>query len=402
MGHGIDIHNPFVVNLFHHHMSVQLMVILAFALLFSVAALIRNLSRLDVGFRESRGRTFMRVGLGLLWLLDGLLQIQGDMPLGLASQVLDGSKDQSPSWMHGPINVAVNLWNQHPVALATSVTWIQIGIGLLLIASSRRLGRMAAAFSVLWAFVVWVTAGCGGVLGSEASLLFGWPGAPVFYGVMGVLVALEPATFQHAARLTSSKVMGIVLVLGGLIQLRPGTGAWSQGSANAINAMVSDMTSAHQPGLLRHVVRAMGTIARATGPGLNLAVALGAIGLGVAWWVARSGPTRRLVALTGMSALVVWVLVQDTGLFGGLSTDPNSMLPLALLAFSNLPSLRTEEPWRDVLGVAFRRGVGSSIASIGSAQLKRPSLRRKMVARRVSRFPLLSSVSLLPMVSCSP
>ena len=45
---------------------------------------------------------------------------------------------------------------------------------------------------------------------------------------------------------------------------------------------------------------------------------------------------RRRAVLVGIGALVVlcladWVLVEDLGFLGGLGTDPNSMVPMALL-----------------------------------------------------------------------
>src|ERR1700730_5917616 len=39
-------------------------------------------------WREPRARLLLRVGFGLIWLLDGLLQAQPRMPGGLADQVM--------------------------------------------------------------------------------------------------------------------------------------------------------------------------------------------------------------------------------------------------------------------------------------------------------------------------
>ena len=39
-----------------------------------------------------------------------------------------------------------------------------------------------------------------------------------------------------------------------------------------------------------------------------------------------------MIALLVVLCLAVWVLVQDFGFFGGLGTDPNSMIPMILLA----------------------------------------------------------------------
>src|ERR1700689_2792993 len=49
-------------------------------------------------WREPRARTGLRIGFGLLWLLDGLLQAQPQMAGGLPSQ-LTAAADGSPAWV---------------------------------------------------------------------------------------------------------------------------------------------------------------------------------------------------------------------------------------------------------------------------------------------------------------
>ncbi len=56
-----------------------------------------------------------------------------------------------------------------------------------------------------------------------------------------------------------------------------------------------------------------------------------------------------------MLCLADWVLIQDLGFFGGLGTDPNSMIPFALLAVGGYLALARAP------AVALReRGTGSS------------------------------------------
>ena len=46
-----------------------------------------------------------------------------------------------------------------------------------------------------------------------------------------------------------------------------------------------------------------------------------------------------------MLCLADWVLVEDFGFFGGLGTDPNSMIPLALLGVAGYLALtRAPDP----------------------------------------------------------
>ncbi len=104
------------------------------------------------------------------------------------------------------------------------------------------------------------------------------------------------------------------------------------------------MATTPQPHLLASWVTAFGTFDAAHGWGVNLfsVVALAAIG------ALFLGSQRRLL-LAGVVAgtvlcLADWVLVQDFGFFGGVGTDPNSMVPMALvfiagyLAVTRLPA----------------------------------------------------------------
>jgi cytochrome oxidase Cu insertion factor (SCO1/SenC/PrrC family) len=96
--------------------------------------------------------------------------------------------------------------------------------------------------------------------------------------------------------------------------------------------MVSSMSSTPQPHALAALVGDFASLDTAHGFAVNLiaVIALGAVG------VAFLSGHRQLIrpALILLLALCVadWVLVQDLGFFGGLGTDPNSMIPVALLA----------------------------------------------------------------------
>jgi hypothetical protein len=62
---------------------------------------------------------------------------------------------------------------------------------------------------------------------------------------------------------------------------------------------------------------------------LVVVIVLAAAGLGLL--SARPRLVRPAMLAAVALCAVDWVLVQDTGVFGGLGTDPNSMIPVALL-----------------------------------------------------------------------
>lgn len=371
MGHGVDIHNPVVTNLFRLGLHVNFVWVLALAIVCAVALAVLSL-RSGGGvppLTEPRPRTTLRVGFGLLWLLDGLLQLQAGMPLGLGSQVLAPTKESAPTWWHGVIGTAVQVWNQHPLALAQAAVWVQVALALGLLGSTRTASRVAGALSAGWALLIWFVSGFGGLFGHGVSVLFGWPGAPLFYAIAGFALALRPERFPHVYQAVVSKVVGFILIVGAVLQALPGSHFWTTGSENAINQMILDMTSVPQPSWLAGAGHVTAGVIRAAGPGVNMAIVVWLMAAGVGLWrITVSGfrwPATSLV----IGSVIVWVLIQDTGLFGGMATDPNSMLPLALLGLTLSPRMRTPAPFTVRISPIAQRALGNAAVSLATGAL---------------------------------
>ena len=143
-------------------------------------------------FIEAPGRRLLRVSFGLIWIFDGLLQGQASMPLGMAPQVIGPAAVVSPGWVQRLDNDMATIWSFHPIAAPAAAVWIQIGIGVWLIAAARGdLSRLAGLASVGWGLVVWVFGEAfGEIFAPGLTWLFGAPGAVLFYCVAGVLIAL--------------------------------------------------------------------------------------------------------------------------------------------------------------------------------------------------------------------
>ena len=129
----------------------------------------------------------LRVGFGLLWVFDGILQAQPKMAIGLPSQVIEPTAASSPHWVQHVVNWAGTTWSYHPMQAGASAVWIQIGIGVWLLAASRGpLSRLAGLASVGWGLVVWVFGeSFGGIFAPGLTWLFGAPGAVLIYCVAG-------------------------------------------------------------------------------------------------------------------------------------------------------------------------------------------------------------------------
>lgn len=289
---------------------------------------------------EPTARKALRIGFGLLWLLDGFLQMQPAMPIGMPGNVITPAAASSPLWVQHLVNVGVTIWNNHPIAAATSAVWIELGIGAwLLVAPRGRWSRAGGLASAGWAIVVWVFGEAfGGIFAPGGSFLFGLPGAVLIYFVAGALVALPERVW--AARNFGRALlagMGVYLCAMAALQAWPGRGFW-QGRATAhaatgpVDAMAKQMSTTPQPGLFSRLVTDFGAFDASHGFAVNLVVviALGLVGVAFISGLRRLlGPALIVLAVF---CVATWVFVQDLGFFGGTGTDPNSAIPTLLFA----------------------------------------------------------------------
>jgi len=294
---------------------------------------------------EPSWRKLLRIGFGIIWIVDGLLQAQPAMVIGLPSQVIRPAAGGSPTWVQHLVNWAGAAWSDHPVQAAAAAVWIQVGIGVWLLAARRgALSRLAGLASVGWGLVVWVFGeALGGIFAPGLTLLAGAPGAVLFYCLAGVLIAL-PERHWRAPRVGSLTLagMGIFLVCMAVLQAWPGRGFWQgsvSGRAGALAGFVRSMAQTSQPRFLAGWVSGFGSLVAAHGFAVNL-FAVVAFGLvGTALLTARPWLARPAVIAMSVLCLADWVLIQDAGVFGGLGTDPNSMIPMALIALAGYLAL---------------------------------------------------------------
>ena len=96
--------------------------------------------------------------------------------------------------------------------------------------------------------------------------------------------------------------------------------------------MTGPMAQTPQPGLLSALVNAFTAFDEAHGFAVNLFAVVALALIGAAFLTGRRRLARPAVIAFTVLCLADWVLIEDFGFFGGLGTDPNSMIPFALLA----------------------------------------------------------------------
>ena len=239
MNSGINVNDPTVVAAFKAALVHQgIIALLIFALLGFAWITVRSwlpgqASGPDgtpaPAVAEPSWRQVLRIGFGLLWVFDGILQAQPKMAVGLPSQVIEPTAASSPHWVQQVVNWAGTAWSYHPMQAGASAVWIQVGIGIWILAAPRGLlSRLAGLTSVGWGLVVWIFGeSFGGIFAPGLTWLFGAPGAVLIYAVAGALIALPERTW-HSPWIGRGILAGTGIFLIGMavLQAWPGRGFW--------------------------------------------------------------------------------------------------------------------------------------------------------------------------------
>jgi len=319
-------------------------------------------------------RRKLELALGLLWLVDGCLQLQPYM-LGpaFADHVLEPAAAENPSWVGGPILFFAHLIKGAPVPSDLAFAAIQLGIGIALLRGGNT--RPALLASTVWAGIVWYLGeGLGGVLGA-ASPLTGAPGAAVLYAFLSLLAwprdthrPSEAAEHLAAAadgerrrvgrsergRLGRLAIGGWLALWGSLAWFAAGTGFAGLGVAQA-GIFEGAREAVHAPALAGWVGQVADTVARASGEpgwlaGLDRSWAVlsadDAAAIAVAFTVvfalvavaplAPRAARRPLLLLGLVAAVALWIVGENFGeILTGHATDPNTgpLLIATVIAF---------------------------------------------------------------------
>ena len=345
MNSGLNAGDPTVVAAFRAALLHQGLIALAiFAVLSVVWVAVRDRTANAASAApqtdrpEPAGHQLLRIGFGLLWLFDGLLQAQPKMAAGLPSQVIEPIAATSPHWVQHLVNWAGTTWSYHPIQAGAASVWIQVGIGLWLLAAPRGLsGRLAGLVSVVWGLIVWVFGeSFGGIFAPGLTWLFGAPGAVLIYAVAGALLVLPDRSWR-TPKLGRAVLAGFGLFLIGMavLQAWPGRGFW-QGHVGSqpgtLTGMTQTMAGTSQPHFLSSLVSGFSSLVRDHGFAVNLVAVIALAVMGASFLTGRRDVVRPALAAFLVLCLADWVLIEDFGFLGGLGTDPNSMIPMALLA----------------------------------------------------------------------
>lgn len=283
--------------------------------------------------RFSVARQWLVYGLGILWLLDGFLQLQPLMVTRFIGGFLAPLISGQPAPVTWLINIGIKVWSLSPVVWNDGAAFIQIGIGLgLLLGHPERGQRRALWTSLVWGLIVWIAGeGLGGIF-AGGGWLTGAPGSVLLYMVIA-LVLLAPITWWNRPSVNSwwRWAMVALFMLEALWQAWPAAGWWS---ASVSKGYLLSMAEMPQPQIFSSPIYAWATMVGHHPALWNGIITAGLVATAVMWvfW----STNRWVWGATMLWVFLAWWLGQDFGVLGGMGTDPNSgaVLILGLLSYA--------------------------------------------------------------------
>lgn len=281
--------------------------------------------------------------LGVLWLIDGLLQLQPQMfTMNMVNGVMKPMLNGQPGLFEPSLQFIVTQTTLHLVAVNLLIAIVQILLGLAFLFLPDRWMKEVVIVSIVWAFVVWYGGeGMSMLLTGQASVLSGAPGAVLLYALLGLAVyprnqANEATTRNYDDGLLTRRALRWVLsgfwFFAALLQLQP---YWWQPQqiSQAISAMIDQggLNSILVDPVLTNLANATANIEVPLN--ITLIVMFLALGCGLAF--AKENQLRPFLIASIVLSVIVWYCSQAFGMIlTGMATDFNSGLLLVVIALA--------------------------------------------------------------------
>lgn len=293
-------------------------------------------------------KTLQRI-IGVLWLIDGLLQLQPQMfTMNMVNGIMKPMLQGQPGIFEPSLQFIVNQTTLHLTAVNLLIAIVQILLGLGFLFLSGDWVKWLVFASIVWAFIVWYGGeGMNMLLTGTASILSGAPGAVLLYPLLGLAVypRNQSTTSTGATRkasddgLISRRLLRYILAgfwcFAALLQLQPYW--WQDGQiSQAVGAMVG------QGGLNAVLVDPVLTqISNATAnieTSLNIALIIVFLAIGIGLAVVKDEHVRPFLIASIIVSVLFWYFSQAFGMIlTGMATDFNSGLLVVLIALACWP-----------------------------------------------------------------
>lgn len=278
--------------------------------------------------------------LGLLWLIDGILQLQPQMfTMNMVNGIMRPMLNGQPGAVESSLSWIVQVTTQNLALVNLIITIVQILIGLSLL-----LGRgvkVALLASIVWAFIVWYGGeGMSMLLTGQASALTGAPGAVLLYALLALVVyPYSPTSDPDEGGILSRKqlrwALAIFWIFMALLQVQPYW--WQDGQiSQGISAMVGQ--GGFNGFLVDPLLQWLSNITSSIEIPLNVALIVVFLVLGIALFFVENKHIRPVLVVSIVVSLIIWYGAEAFGMiFTGMATDFNSGLLLVVIALACWP-----------------------------------------------------------------
>ncbi len=294
--------------------------------------------------------------LGVLWLIDGLLQFQPQMfTMNMVNGIMKPMLTGQPGFVGPSLQFIVTQTTLHLTAVNLLIAIVQVLLGVSFLVLPNRWIKVSVVISIVWAFIVWYGGeGMSMLLTGQSSILTGAPGAVLLYPLLGLAIwPREQSSGDRSGETTktadegllSRRVLRWVLagfwVFAALLQLQPNW--WQAGQiSQSTGALIG------QGGLntviVDPVLQGISNITANAEIPLNIILIVVFLALGIGLAVVKDQQVRPFLIASLVLSVIIWYLTQGFGMIlTGMATDFNSGLLLVLLALScwpKVPALR--------------------------------------------------------------
>jgi hypothetical protein len=289
-------------------------------------------------FAQDTRRTIQTV-LGLLWILDGALQLQSWMYSKefIQMMVSTGTAAGQPGWLASTVKWAAHIAQPNLTVFNTAFALTQVAIGLGIL--YRRTLKPALAVSFAWVLVVWwVGEGLGLLLTNTANQLTGAPGAVLLYAIVGLVVWPNGRPGGLLGVRGAQMAWAILWLVMGWLWLLD-----ANSTASATHDMI--LTAPSGASWLTSIQHSVADAAQ--GGGVAIAMVLAALSAAIGVAVAMNWRAKAFLTLAIVLNLAYWVIGQGLGgVLTGTATDPNAGPLFILFALALYPLIPASRPVR--------------------------------------------------------
>ena len=302
---------------------------------------------------------YVQLGLAALWLLDAALQFQPYMfSRSFATDIIGSTAAGNPGFVAWPINLSAGLVDHHPVVYNSIFASIQllIAAGIAIGVARPSIAKVALGVSIGWSLGVWwIGEGLGGILTGGTTVYMGAPGAAVLYALIAIIVWPRTQAVTPGSSLAATSPLGRVAAMLAWLALWSSFVYYALAPAmrapQALSAMMSGMAGG-EPGWIKAMDASLGGALAGHGTEVSIVLAAAFAFAGVGVFAPRAARVAVLVAV--VAGAVLWVSEDFGGIFTGSGTDPNTGLPLMVLAACYWP-VSVDRPAGDALTADLER-----------------------------------------------